>query len=94
LVLRLVVRLVDLGQAYRILFGVEPPGFLLDLRSLVEVGGRALRLAELVVGEVVRELESGSRLSEVLLREAVHSPDEVVFYPPIVNPGKGPLHGR
>jgi 2-keto-4-pentenoate hydratase/2-oxohepta-3-ene-1,7-dioic acid hydratase in catechol pathway len=81
-------RLVDLGRAYRILFGAEPPGFLLDLRSLVEVGGRALRLAELVVGEVVRELESGSRLSEVLLREAVHSPDEVVFYPPIVNPGK------
>jgi 2-keto-4-pentenoate hydratase/2-oxohepta-3-ene-1,7-dioic acid hydratase in catechol pathway len=81
-------RLVDLGSAYRVLFGEEPPGVLIDLKALVGAGWRGLRLAELVVGEVVREIEGGSELSGVLLREAVHSPDEVVFEPPIANPGK------
>ena len=52
-------RLVDLGSAYRILFGAEPPGFLLDLKALVEAGWRGLRLAELVVGEVLKEVDSG-----------------------------------
>jgi len=81
-------RLIDLGRAYRILFEAEPPAFLLDLKLLVEVGDRAVKLAELVVGEALKELEGGSKLSELLLREAVHSPEEVVFYPPIVSPGK------
>jgi 2-keto-4-pentenoate hydratase/2-oxohepta-3-ene-1,7-dioic acid hydratase in catechol pathway len=81
-------RLVDLGSAYRILFGAEPPGFLLDLKALVEAGWRGLRLAELVVGEVLKEVDSGSRISEALLREAVHDHDGVVFEPPITNPGK------
>jgi len=81
-------KLVDLGTAYRILFGVEPPGFLLDLRALVEAGWRGLKLVELVVGEVLREVGSGSKLSEVLLRESIHDPEEVVFEPPITNPSK------
>jgi 2-keto-4-pentenoate hydratase/2-oxohepta-3-ene-1,7-dioic acid hydratase in catechol pathway len=49
---------------------------------LVEAGWRGLRLAELVVGEVLKEVDSGSRISEALLREAVHDHDGVVFEPP------------
>jgi hypothetical protein len=45
---------------------------------LVEAGWRGLRLAELVVGEVLKEVDSGSRISEALLREAVHDHDGVV----------------
>ena len=81
-------RLIDLGRAYRVLFEAEPPSFLLNLKHLVEVSDRAVKLAELVVGEVLKELEGGSKLSEVLLREAVHRPDEVMFYPPIVSSSK------
>ena len=81
-------KLIDLGQAHRALFEAEPLGFLLDLKALIGAGERALKLAELIAGEALKELNGGSRLSEVLAREAIQSPSEVVFEPPVVNPGK------
>lgn len=80
--------LLDLGSAFRLLYGSEPPKFLTDMRTLLEYAPRSLEMTRLVVTEALRELESGSELSTVLRREALHDPDGVVFDPPIPNPGK------
>lgn len=80
--------LLDLGSAFRLLYGSEPPKFLMDMKTLIEYGPRSLEMAGLVVSEALRELESGSDLSAALKREALHGPDSVVFEPPIPNPGK------
>lgn len=81
-------KLVDIGSAYRIIYGSEPPKVLLDLKELAGSSSRGLGLAELVVREVFRELESGTELAEVLRREAVHDPEVVVFEPPVPSPSK------
>lgn len=80
--------LLDLANAYRLTYGSEPPKFLVEMKILIEYGSRSLELVKLLVSEVLRELKSGTELSEVLRREALHDPDRVVFDPPIPNPGK------
>jgi len=80
--------LLDLAGAYRLVYGSEPPRFLLELKSLIEYGSRGLELAKLVVSEALREMESGSELAHALKKEVLHDSSEVVFEPPIHNPGK------
>ncbi|MDW8082949.1 MAG: fumarylacetoacetate hydrolase family protein [Sulfolobales archaeon] len=81
-------RLIDLGRAYLLLYNSTPPDVLVDMKKLIESDFRGLKIAEVVVSEVLKELSSESKLAKLIEREAIHDPEAVAFEPPIPNPSK------
>jgi len=79
---------LDVGLAYRILFGAKPPRILKDVRSLIASGNPGLKLLEAVRDLAVKTIKLNDAVSELLAKKALHNVDSIKFHPPIPNPEK------
>ncbi|WP_338603155.1 fumarylacetoacetate hydrolase family protein [Sulfolobus tengchongensis] len=76
-------KIIDLINAYRLLYVAEPPNWFHDIKSLIEGGEEALKLVNAVINKVEK-----SGIKEADNSRVIFSPDNIVYYPPISNPEK------
>ncbi len=73
-------RILDLVAAYQTIHKNEPPDWLTSVQKVLMGGEKALALLKGVVADAVTGIREGEKF--------VHDPDEIIYHPPVPNPGK------
>jgi 2-keto-4-pentenoate hydratase/2-oxohepta-3-ene-1,7-dioic acid hydratase in catechol pathway len=71
---------LDVGEAFRLLYDLTPPDWLLDTKKFLEGGDMSSQLLKRLLSEVGKE--------EWILRRTSYLEEEVRFLPPVHNPWK------
>ncbi len=75
---------VDIHRGFSSLYDATPPNWFSDLRLLIEGGSHALDLLRRFVSDAEKDL----RGSNPMISRYAYKPEEIDYYPPIINPEK------
>ncbi len=75
--------IIDLGEAFKLIYEAKPPNWILDTKSYLEGGPLAQKILNELIYEVERSLKGNA---DINIRPL--GLDEVIYYPPIIRPSK------
>ncbi|MCH4815771.1 MAG: fumarylacetoacetate hydrolase family protein [Saccharolobus sp.] len=74
-------KIVDLVNAYRVIYSAEPPNWFFDMKALIEGGEEAINLVNNLINKINKNEQDDSR-------KIFFDPNNITYYPPVPNPEK------